>query len=102
MDEQSAKQKRAGVRQKALEQCTSSVNTADTGTTNAATPQCAPGLYRELVRVHIFAPQWNAERARAARSTSCVRQALAHNARARLHAWRRRRDAAGPSACKSE
>ena len=48
MDEQSAKlQKRSGVRQKALEQCTSSINTAEAGTTNAAAPQCAPRLYRE-------------------------------------------------------
>ena len=40
-------QKRSGVRQKGLDQCTSSINTAEAGTNNAVTPQCAPRLYRE-------------------------------------------------------
>ena len=55
-----------------------------------------------LVRVHIFAPQWNAERDVRCDYTPRERQVLARNARARLHAWRRRRDVDGPSASKSE
>ena len=48
VDEQSAKlQKRSGVGQKALDQCKSSINTAEVGTSKATTPQWAPRLYRE-------------------------------------------------------
>ena len=96
-------QKRSGVRQKALAQCTVSINTAEVGTSKATTPQCAPRLYREhcLSECTSLSRSGNAERARRCDYTYRVRQALARNARARLHAWRRR-DAAGPSASKNE
>ena len=96
-------QKRSGVRQKALAQCTNSINTAEGGTSNAATPQCASRLYREhcLSECTSLEPHWNAERARRCDYTHRVRQAPAPNARARLHAWRKQ-DAAGPCASKSE
>ena len=104
MDEQSAAklQKRSGGRQKALDQCKSSIDTAEVGTSSAATPQCAPRLYREhcLSECTSLSRSGNAERARRCDYTYRVRQALARNARARLHAWRSRA-AAGPSACKS-
>ena len=78
MDEQSAKlQKRSGVRQKALEQCKSSIDTAETGTSNAATPQCAPRLYREhcLSECTSLSRSGNAERARAATTRhACARR----------------------------
>ena len=104
MDEQIAKlQKRSGVRQQALEQCKVSINTAEAGTSKAATPQCAPRLYREhcLSECTSLSRGGNAERARRCDYAHRKRQALARNARARLHAWRRRA-AAGPSASKSE
>ena len=78
MDEQSAKlQKRSGVRQKVLEQCTSSIDTAEAGTNNAATPQCAPRLYREhcLSECTSLSRSGNAERARAATTRlACARR----------------------------
>ena len=96
-------QKRSGVRQKALAQCTVSINTAEAGTSNAATPQSAPRLYREhcLSECTSFAPQWERGARPCCDYTHRVRQALARNGEHRLHAWRRRRDVDGPSACKS-
>ena len=97
-------QKRSGVGQKVLDQCKSSINTAEAGTSNAATTQCAPRLYREhcLSECTSFAPQWERGARPCCDYTHRVRQALARNARARLHAWRRRRDVDGPSASRSE
>ena len=64
-------------------------------------PVRAKALQRALlVRVHIFEPQWERGARPCCDYTHRVRQALARNVRARLHAWRRRA-AAGPSACKS-
>ena len=70
-------QKRSGVRQKVLDQCTSSVNTTDTGTNNDAAPQCAPRLYREhcLSECTSLSRRANAECARTATTrTACARR----------------------------
>ena len=65
-------------------------------------PVRAEALQRALlVRVHIFEPQWERGARPSCDYTHRVRQTLARNARARLHAWRRRRDVDGPSASKS-
>ena len=65
-------------------------------------PVCAEALQRALlVRVHIFELAVGRGVRPRCDYTHRVRQALARNARARLHAWRKQ-GAAGPSASKSE
>ena len=70
-------QKRSGVGQKVLDQCKSSINTAEAGTSNAATTQCAPRLYREhcLSECTSLTRSGDAERARASTTrTACARR----------------------------
>ena len=70
-------QKRSGVRQKALAQCKSSIDTAETGKSNAATPQSAPGLYREHCWSECTSLSSPCERGAPAlrnRRTECVRR----------------------------
>ena len=70
-------QKRSGVGQKALDQCKSSINTVEAGTSSAATPQCAKALYREhcLSECTSLSRSGNAERARAATTRhACARR----------------------------
>ena len=70
-------QKRSGVGQKVLDQCKSSINTAEVGTSKATTPQCAPRFYREhcLSECTSLSRSGNAERARAATTrTACARR----------------------------
>ena len=70
-------QKRSGVRQKALAQCKSSINTAEVGTSKATTPQWAPRLYKSTAcqSAHLLRRSGNAERARAATTrTACARR----------------------------